>query len=316
MIYTVTLHPALDRTLTVPGFAVGEVNRVLLEHTEPGGKGINVAKVLSVLGEPSCAMALLGGARGAEFIRCAAVWPMETDFVETSAETRVNTKVFDPVSGETTDINADCPWDAAAAEVLRGRLLGRLQAGDVVVLSGSLPGGAPQTLYAEWIAACRAQGARVILDASGPCLAHALSAGPDASKPNVEELSQLAGTPLYSDGERLAAARERLADAALMLLSAGAQGAYWITRQAAFFAPALPVQARCSVGAGDSMVAALALGMQRGLEAEEIFRLAVAAGAACVEAGGSGAMRGERVRVLSGQVQPVQMDQTAAKSAR
>ena len=147
MIYTVTLNPALDKTVVIPHFRADTVNRVTNVRMDPGGKGINVSKVLAELGEASVAFGFAGGAAGQALRRMLAERGLESELYEADGETRTNLKIIDPASHTNTDINEPGPQvSATALEELLRRLLARIAPGDLVVLSGSLPAGAPADL--------------------------------------------------------------------------------------------------------------------------------------------------------------------------
>lgn len=142
MIYTVTLNPALDKTVVIPHFRADTVNRVTNVRMDPGGKGINVSKVLAELGEPSVAFGFAGGAAGQTLRRMLAERGLESELYEADGETRTNLKIIDPASHTNTDVNEPGPQvSATALEELLRRLLARIAPGDLVVLSGSLPAG-------------------------------------------------------------------------------------------------------------------------------------------------------------------------------
>lgn len=186
MIYTVTLNPALDKTVEVPGFALDTVNRIVSVRTDPGGKGINVSKVIAKLGGASVAMGVLAGAAGRAIAAQLEQQGLTCDFCFAgSGETRTNLKVVDPQGRTHTDINEPGPAvGPRVLEELLGRLTRRLAAGDIVVLAGNLPAGAPSGTYRDWTAACRQAGAKVFLDADGSLLAEGIQAAPYLVKPN------------------------------------------------------------------------------------------------------------------------------------
>ena len=215
MIYTVTLNPALDKTVQIPSFRLGEVNRISAMRTDPGGKGINVSKVLRELGEPSVAAAILGGAAGRKIESALRALGIEGMYLFTGHETRTNLKIVDPTLHTNTDVNEPgAPADEAVLSKLLTQLTDRLRPGDLVVLSGKAPAGAPDTLYRDWILACRAAGAAVYLDAEGELLRQGVTAGPALIKPNQAELSGVMGRPLTTEDETIRAAQELLARAA------------------------------------------------------------------------------------------------------
>ena len=304
MIYTVTLNPALDKTVEIPGMALDTVNRITAMRTDPGGKGINVSKVIAKLGGTSVALALLGGGTGRAIadaleemgLRC------ELQFVE--GETRTNLKVVDPVNHTNTDLNE--PGISVTPAVLDGlldRLIGLLQPGDLVVLSGSLPKGAPGDTYYTWVARCKEAGAKVFLDADGALLAEGLRAAPDLVKPNQDELSRLVGHPLETVEALADAAGALLADGVQkVVVSMGGKGALYVTRDTVLYAEGLKVPVGSTVGAGDSVVAALAVAETQGLSLEDTIRLSTATGAANVMCSGSQAAERSVIEELMPQV--------------
>lgn len=304
MIYTVTLNPALDKTVEIPGMALDTVNRITAMRTDPGGKGINVSKVIAKLGGTSVALALLGGGTGRAIadaleemgLRC------ELQFVE--GETRTNLKVVDPVNHTNTDLNE--PGISVTPAVLDGlldRLIGLLQPGDLVVLSGSLPKGAPGDTYYTWVARCKEAGAKVFLDADGALLAEGLRAAPDLVKPNQDELSRLVGHPLETVEALADAAGALLADGVQkVVVSMGGKGALYVTRDTVLYAEGLKVPVGSTVGAGDSVVAALAVAETQGLSLEDTVRLSTATGAANVMCSGSQAAERSVIEELMPQV--------------
>lgn len=284
MIYTVTLNPAIDKTVVVNGFASGQVNRVSTIRTDPGGKGINVSKCLKVLGASSIATMLLGGSSGQQLkgmLREAGIAPF---VIPVDGETRTNLKIVDPKKQLNTDINEPGPKaDGALLELMKTQLCGRIQAGDVVVLSGSLPQGAPAGLYRHWTACFQDLGARVILDADGEPLRLGLQATPYIIKPNHLELARLKGKCSLRDEELLDAGREILqSGVSVVVISQGAQGALFLTKEWEYLAEGLTVPVKSTVGAGDAMVAAMAYSMEKALPLEEAIPLAMAMSAASV----------------------------------
>ena len=202
MIYTVTLNPALDKTATVPGLTVDSVNRIRDLREDPGGKGINVSKVIAKLGGTSRAVALLGGSVGEKIKAMLAEQGIDVWAFEAMGETRTNLKVVDPELGTHTDINEPGPEAGVAQlDAMLSALVGAIAAGDVVVLSGSLPAGAPVGTYDAWCRACAGAGALVFLDADGEALARGLDACPFLAKPNDAELSRLCGHALETEAQ-------------------------------------------------------------------------------------------------------------------
>ena len=300
MIYTVTLNPALDKTVEIPHFAPGRVNRITALRTDPGGKGLNVSKVIAKLGGDSEAFVLLGGSAGRAVaaaleglgVRCHIAWG--------EGETRTNLKIVDPVRRINTDINE--PGFAVPPALTDGmldRLTAALRPGDIVVLAGSLPPGAPADTYATWITRCKAAGARVFLDADGAALAEGLRAKPFLVKPNDEELSRLLGRELRGVPALADAARQLVASGVEnVVVSMGGAGAIYANADMLLRTEGLRVPVRSTVGAGDSVVAALAFALGRGMPLHDAAVLSTAVGAANVMCSGTQAAERSAVDAL------------------
>lgn len=300
MIYTVTLNPALDKTVEIPGMALDTVNRITEMRTDPGGKGINVSKVIAKLGGESCAVGILGGGSGKMLEKLLEGEPFATRFRFVEGQTRTNLKIIDREGHTNTDINEPgLTVTAAELDALLRELLAELRLGDIVVLAGSLPKGAPQDTYRSWTAACKKAGARVFLDADGALLAEGIKAAPYLIKPNDDELSRLAGKKLETL-EELTAEGRKLLERGIerVVISLGGRGALYLRKGSTIYAEGLRVPVGSTVGAGDSVVAALAYAEAQGLSEEEAVRLSIAAGAANVMCSGTQAAEREAVEAL------------------
>jgi len=301
MICTVTLNPALDKTVEIPDLTIDSVNRITTMRTDPGGKGINVSKVISKLGGSSVATGILGGDTGNAIRSSLEAMGLENRFRFVKGETRTNLKVIDPVNHTNTDINE--PGITVSEELLNEFLeevVGMITSGDIVVLSGSLPKGAPKDTYYTWVKACREAGARVILDADGELLAEGLKASPYLVKPNNHELSGLLGRNLKTPRELEQAARELMNryGIARVVVSMGKEGALYVTGEETVYAEGLKVPVGSTVGAGDSVVAALAVAEERGMSLDETVRLSTATGAANVMCSGTQAAEYDTIKNL------------------
>ena len=289
MIYTVTLNPALDKTVEIPNFTVGNVNRITALRTDPGGKGINVSKVIDKLGGSSTALGILGGNTGRAIADKLDQMGLSCDFLFAQGETRTNLKVVDPIQHTNTDINE--PGFEITDDILDAllsRLTQKVKPGDIVVLSGSLPKGAPGNTYRKWIARCKEAGAKVFLDADGVPLVEGLKAQPFLVKPNNDELSRLVDRELSNMEDLISAAKALLAEGIeKVVVSMGGEGALYITREETICAEGLKVPVGSTVGAGDSVVAALAVAEDRGLTLEDAVVLSTATGAANVMCSGT-----------------------------
>ncbi len=281
MIVTVTLNPALDKTIVVPGFAVGATNRARVERIDLGGKGINVARAARRLGCEVLATGFLGTALTVE--------DLPNHFVQVPAETRVNLKIKDPLAGTETEINEPgFRVERADLEQLEGRIRQHAAPGVVMVFSGSLPPGAPSSIYADYLRIARERGAGTILDTGGEALREGVRACPDLVKPNRVEAEELLGVRIADEDELLRAGRMLLAlGPRAAVISLGASGALGMSAEKCCRARAPAVKPASSVAAGDAMVAALAYAMLEHLPLENAVPLAVAAGTATVAMPGS-----------------------------
>lgn len=304
MIYTVTLNPALDKTVEIPGMALDTVNRITSMRTDPGGKGINVSKVIAKLGGESCAVGILGGESGRTLLAALEREGLRTHFRFVEGQTRTNLKIIDRALHTNTDINEPgLTVSPADLDALLRDLLGMVHEGDIVVLAGSLPQGAPQDTYRVWTAACREKGARVCLDADGVLLAEGLKAAPYLIKPNEDELSRLVGHRLTDTDELIAEGRRLLKGGVTrVVISLGERGALYLRGNEVLYAEGLSVPVGSTVGAGDSVVAALAYADSLGMSDEDAVRLSTATGAANVMCSGTQPAEREAVEKLLPQV--------------
>lgn len=290
MIYTVTLNPALDKTVEIPSLTVDAVNRITTMRTDPGGKGINVSKVIAKLGGKSIATGILGGDTGRAILSALNDLELTTSFHFVEGETRTNMKIIDPVQHTNTDINE--PGVTVSEEILNELLeefLEKLTAKDIVVISGSMPKGSPQDTYYTWTKACRKKGAKVILDADGDLLKAALKASPYLIKPNNHELSALIGRTLTTPEELAKTAKELMNQYGIskIVVSMGGDGALYVTESEILYAEGLKVPVGSTVGAGDSIVASLAVAEEAGMSLTDTVCLSTATGAANVMCSGT-----------------------------
>jgi len=289
MIATVTLNPAIDRSLTVPRFEVGKTNRGELRAADAGGKGINVAKAIKQFGADVCALGFVAGSYGQLILDALAAGNIPADFCNVPGETRVNLKIHDPVFGTETELNE--PGFQVFPEHLQAmkqKIKAYAPRCDLMVFSGSLPPGTPPETFRELMAIARPLGAKCVLDTAGPALRYGLEAKPLLLKPNRTEVEELLQAPLRTRHELAKAARQLLEmGAEQAVISMGAEGAVAASKQDLLVARPPAVTAQSSVGAGDAMVAALAYGEVNHLSFRESFRLAMAASAAAVTMEGS-----------------------------
>ena len=301
MIYTVTLNPALDKTVEIPSLTVDAVNRITSMRTDPGGKGINVSKVIQKLGGASVAAGILGGDTGRAILSALTEMGLTTLFHFVEGETRTNMKIIDPDNHTNTDINE--PGVTVSEEILEKlleELLAKVTKEDIVVISGSMPKGSPKDTYYTWTKAFREKGAKVILDADGDLLKAGLKASPYLIKPNNHELGALTGRALETPEEIAETAAELMKEYWIgkVVVSMGGDGAVYVTKDKTIYAEGLKVPVGSTVGAGDSVVAALAVSEEEGKTLEETVRLSTAVGAANVMCSGTQAAEYEVVETL------------------
>lgn len=287
-ITTLTLNPAIDRTVTIPGFTAGAVNRVEGTSDRPGGKGVNVAAALAEHGHAVSALGFLGRDNEAAFTAFFTERGIKDRCLRLPGATRVGIKIIDPVRNETTDINfpglVPAPADLAALRAQIAQL-----SGGWCVLAGSLPPGVPSSIYREFIDTLKARGVRTVLDSSGEALRQALKAGPDFIKPNAHELEALLGRALPAEADVIAAACELVAGGVgLVVVSRGADGACFVTADEVVTARPPSVTVRSTVGAGDAMVAGVVAARLRGLSLADTARLATAFSLSALTRAGDG----------------------------
>ncbi|MBB4986339.1 MULTISPECIES: 1-phosphofructokinase family hexose kinase [Streptomyces] len=279
MIVTVTLNTALDLTYRVPALTPHASHRVTQVIERPGGKGLNVARVLAALGHETVATGFAGGATGATLRDQLAATPVRDELVETAGTTRRTVAVVDTASGDTTQLNEPGPTVTAAEwNAFRARFTELLDGARAVALCGSLPPGIHVGAYAELIRLARTAGVPVLLDTSGEPLRRGIAARPDLVKPNADELAQLTGAREPHRATR--DARRRGARA--VVSSLGPEGMLAATPEGLWRATPPAAVKGNPTGAGDSAVAGLLSGLVDDAPWPERLTRAVALSAATV----------------------------------
>lgn len=289
MIITVTLNPAVDKTIEVDNFSLGEVNRVSSSRLDAGGKGINVSKVIKSLGGKSRAIGVLAGKNGSFIKDYLNSIGIENDFINVEGETRTNIKIVDKVRHTNTDINEDGPSiPDEKTDELYERFLHTADKNSIVVLSGSVPKNVNKNIYKIWIQKVNEKGGKAVLDADGELFKEGIEAGPYLVKPNIYELEQLFGKKISGIDEAVKISR-KFFDYGIKIaaISLGSDGALFVKKDAAILVHGLKVEVKSTVGAGDSMVAALALAMDKGYDFEKAAKLSSACGTASVMTSGT-----------------------------
>jgi 1-phosphofructokinase len=295
-VLTVTLNPAIDRTVWVDELIPGTTHRTADTRATFGGKGINVARVVARSGTPVLAIGLAGEDQAAPMEHDLGALGVQARFVRVPGETRTNLKIIDQRTGRLTEINGSGPEvDPALVEALEAQLLSAIDADGAaaVVLAGSLPLGVEASVYARWteLLKSRTPQVRVLVDASDDALELVVPAAPFLVKPNRDEAETLTGRHIEDVDDAVDAAGEIAGRGPVaVLLSLGPRGAVavWGPDDAAKVIDGHPHgvaagQLRSTVGAGDAMVARIAVELARlgdaPIGADEFFamsRLAVA----------------------------------------
>jgi 1-phosphofructokinase family hexose kinase len=281
VILVLALNPCVDAEWRVDGLRFHEKNLVVEQRRWAGGKGVNVARWLKLLGSPARLLLPLGGETGAELARGLRAFRLSVRSLPIREPTRINVVVTDP-HGEQIRLNGAGP-ELSAAEWRRCEQAVRdeLARASLLILSGSLPRGVPASTYARLIALARRAGVRTVLDCDGPALAAGVRARPFLVKPNEHELAQWAGRRLRSEQAVTAAAwRMSLAARGWVLVSRGAKDALLVNapKKMAWRATPPRIRATNTVGAGDALLAAVVTALQAGVQPEDWLRLGLAAG--------------------------------------
>ncbi|MDR2860873.1 MAG: 1-phosphofructokinase [Elusimicrobiota bacterium] len=305
MIITVTLNPALDKTAEIELLKIGQLNRLTNVLTDAGGKGINVSKMIASLGGKSVAAGFIGGKTGEEIIAKINELNIETDFISINGNTRTNLKVIDSGS-RLTELNEQGPL-ISKDDILRltDKMASLAKDGNIFVFAGSLPKGIEPDIYARLIKAVHKNGAIAFLDADGEAFKAALGEKPDFIKPNLHELKEYFSVKEEIDIEKTAELCVRFLERGIktMALTMGAQGALFLNGKEILFAKGLKVEAKSSVGAGDSFVGAYAFALEQKLSWKESMILATAASAGAVMTQGTKPPSRETVEELKKQVE-------------
>lgn len=280
MIYTLTFNPAIDYIVTVDDFCLGQVNRSTEEVIFSGGKGLNVSMVLNNLNVPNVALGFVAGFTGDEIERRMQVYGCKTDFIHLGEGiSRINLKLR---SDEETEINGSGPVIGESALTEMFSRLDKLQKGDILVISGSVPDGMPHNIYERIMARLQPKHIDIVVDAGKGLLLNAMMYQPFLVKPNQQELSEIFRTPLHT--------KDEVAEHALqlqemggrnILVSMAGSGAVLLTEDGHIFSSRPPEgKVIHSVGAGDSMVAGFLAGWLESGDMQHAFRMGLAAGSA------------------------------------
>jgi tagatose 6-phosphate kinase len=293
MITTVTLNAAIDKTYYLNGFMLGHVNRVKEMRAIPGGKGINVARVIQQLGYNSFITGFAGGSNG-QYIRSAlAKQGLQFSFVEVLGESRINLNIIDQGKLTSTEILEQGPSiEKDQLEKMMDFLQAASRNSSVIVFSGSLPPGVPTDFYRSLIEVVKSEGAIAILDTSGEALLEGLKAKPFMIKPNEEELQAITGHKIMNEAELMDCIEQLMKqDIPCVVVSLGAKGAVVGYEGKLYRVHAPKTQAVNPVGSGDSFMAGFAIALENGFPIQTCLLMATASGTANVMTAEAGNIR-------------------------
>src|SRR4051794_12665586 len=310
MIVTVTLNTAIDKTLSVPNFRLGRRHRTVDQTTMPGGKGVNVARVLKTLGAPVIATGLAGGATGTRIVDQLTQLNVLSDFVRIREESRTNTAVIDPTTGEQTEINEKGPKVSQhEVDQFVEKLLYLAKGASMCVFAGSLPRDVDTDIYAHLIRELRRLHVVTFVDTDGDPLRRAVRAEPDVISPNVLEAEELVGHEFNDDEDRTYAVEEMCelgAREAIMTMTDGVFArVYSMGGEAMLYRVRLrggAIEPRATVGSGDAFLAGFVAARYQHRSVEEALAFGVACGAESTQHLGAGLVDPDRVGRLFGEV--------------
>ncbi len=316
MIISVTLNAAIDRTVAVPNFQLGRRHRAVETRTAPGGKGINAARALRLLGRPVVATGLVGGGNGDRVIKQLAEESLLTDFIRIAEETRFNIAMVDPTSGEQTEINERGP--VVSPEELE-RFVERIEylaaGASLFVLAGSLPQGIDVEFYARLVSTMKGLGIPVLLDTEGEAMLAGMRAGPNMVTPNKLEAEELVGRE-FETREELSGVLSELVDLgpaeAAVTLPDGCVavvGEGPLRRMVEVTIE--PLDPISTVGSGDAFLAGYAAALHDGKSPEDCLAYAVACGAESTQHFGAGRLDREQAESLLDSVEVRQIEAPA-----
>ena len=281
MIYTITFNPSIDYMVSVDHFKLGTVNRTSQEYLLPGGKGINVSIVLHNLGIDSTALGFIAGFTGKEIEnRVTNDFGVQCDFIDVeNGYSRINFKLK---SDEESEVNGNGPMiNKEHIDKLYNKL-SCLQAGDILILSGSIPKCLSDDIYSEIMEKLTDKNIEIVVDATGDLLMKVLKHKPFVIKPNNHQLAEMFHVKLFGTQDIVKYAKKlQEMGAKNVLISMAGDGALFICENGkVYFSNAPKGQVKNSVGAGDSMVAGFVAGYEKTKDYVQAFRMGVATGSA------------------------------------
>lgn len=278
MIYTLTLNPSIDYIISLNSVELGKVNRCTKTFKFPGGKGINVSRVLKNSGTDSVALGFVGGFTG-EFINLTLNnLGIHTDFIKVKEDSRINVKIK---SVDETDINADGPYIEKEALNLLLDKLNKLRDDDILVLAGKIQSSLPNTLYSKIQEIANKNNVKVVVDTSGKALLESVKKKPFLIKPNNFEIEEAFNIKIKDRNELIDYGKKlNTMGAENVIISLAGDGALLINNSGVFFGNAPKGEVKNSVGAGDSLVAGFLHEYSKSKNILDSFKRGIATGSA------------------------------------
>ncbi len=281
MILVINLNASVDKRYQLEELTKGEVMRAASVDNTPGGKGLHVANVTTILGEDTLATGWLGGKSGEFIAERLTDYGINGDFVSVAGETRSCLAILTADGAQTEILEPGPLVSAAELQAFQQKYTELLERADVVVASGSVPQGVPTDFYGMLIREAKASGKRFLLDTSGDLLRDGIAAQPYFIKPNKDEIQALRGRSVNTEEEVIREVETFLADGiGLAVVSLGAQGSIAGAGGHIYRVTVPVIDCRNPVGSGDAYVAGVAVGLARNLSIEEVLRLGAACGTA------------------------------------
>jgi 1-phosphofructokinase len=284
VITTITINPAIDRTLITENFLINSINRTQSVRIDAGGKGINASKIIHHLDFQTICLGVLGGASGKELVDILNLTGLKNDFVWVSEPTRINTKIVDIKNNTCTDINEKGPYLLSTdVSKLRSKIYEFAHKSQILILSGNVQDSVPSTIYKDIMDELKQFDIKIILDSSGQLLKNGIEGKPWLIKPNISEFSELIGRE-FSSTEDIISEAVKLNNFGIkyVCVSMGERGLLLVTKESAILAQPPKILAKNTVGAGDFTVGSLAVSLLKNESLETTIKLACAIGAASV----------------------------------
>ena len=252
MIYTLTLNPSIDYVIDVENLELGKVNRTSKDFKFPGGKGINVSRILGNQKIDNIALGFLGGFTGKFIEDNLKALGVKTEFIKVKGDSRINVKIK---SNEETEINGAGPMITSEELDSLFNRLDQLVEGDILVLAGSIPSTLPKDLYLQIQKRVSKKNVKVVVDTSGKALLEAIKNKPFLIKPNNHEIEEIFDVKINSEKELIKYGKDLVSlGAENVIISMAGDGALLITKDGVFKGNAPKGEVKNSVGAGDSLV--------------------------------------------------------------